>query len=460
MTEKNALHSFLPSFGFFGSSELNCLRLQPSEPVTGLRLSLTTDVPEVLNLSFVKFIGSDGSHQQFELGTFECAASSTHIEYTPSGLLSGQGLHSMREMKPSWTIKFAEPTSFTQICIYNRPDYWGCRSVSLLAETCDAHGTWSRIYSRDGAAQFAAACDELLRLASGGLSATSVQIEGGFGSLRNACKPGILRHCQTASIDELRVIFEFLPLYSSEPFEIIDRQIVIACIERLMVIYGDLPMPYLVDFARAFGTKQDIELIEATLSKNIGRQIVFTKHGLVEAKLRQNAAEYASLMNEVITLMKETGRNACAAYGTSLGIYREGKFLANDDDVDILFESMASDDDAVEAEIAQVTKILSAAGFTVNRAGQGLYNLHVFRDDKGIDLFPSWGSGETVSLYMEEMNIRKLPRKTLFPTKNIPFMDMQVAIPGEIEKFLVARYGASWRVPDRFHEWPWQVLPS
>lgn len=130
-------------------------------------------------------------------------------------------------------------------------------------------------------------------------------------------------------------------------------------------------------------------------------------------------------------------------YGTLLGYYRDGDFIAEDDDMDVGFVARAEDPLSLKAEATEVVERLLRHGFDVSTRRQGTL-LKVFVDGVDFDVFPVWFFRDRAWAH----DAIKAERSDFLPARRAEFLGRQVYVPNDPEVFLRGTYGPSWTVPD------------
>ncbi|MFS8521406.1 MAG: LicD family protein [Micromonosporaceae bacterium] len=159
---------------------------------------------------------------------------------------------------------------------------------------------------------------------------------------------------------------------------------------------------------------------------------------------------------------EELGRDLFLLYGTLLGYHRNGDLIPGDDDFDVGYVSHRTDPVAVKEETKRVILRLVRAGFTVsfNRKGR-LFRLQ-WRDDPDdlhLDVRPVWFQDGRVWLH-NHCSFPASPDDFL-PTEEGKLRGVAVRVPRDTEKFLLAHYGPTWRMPDPgFTYHPAEVDPA
>lgn len=138
-----------------------------------------------------------------------------------------------------------------------------------------------------------------------------------------------------------------------------------------------------------------------------------------------------------------------AAYGTLLGIVREGAFIDGDDDFDASFHSRKTSARAVRDELFEIATTLAARGEDVQLSGRKF--LHWYGRGSKIDLFPSWSRGP----HFFQAHVVGGPYAHVFDAgyREIEFKGRAVSVPVDAEGALAATYGSGWRTPDPLFQW-------
>lgn len=148
--------------------------------------------------------------------------------------------------------------------------------------------------------------------------------------------------------------------------------------------------------------------------------------------------------------MEHLGLELFAGYGTLLGIVREGRFLAHDDDFDAYFLAPAS-------SIDQMAEIFVDVGERLGRRGWGVHilpagNMHVGRSGaKGalLDIFVMGVIDGRLIGY--EVN-GPIVDEALRP-RPVELLGTTYVIPQEPELVLETIYGRDWRTPNPAFQW-------
>ncbi len=180
---------------------------------------------------------------------------------------------------------------------------------------------------------------------------------------------------------------------------------------------------------------------------------IFTNHGF-------KSGTFATLdhddiwrhVRQLIERLEAEGFEVFLNSGTLLGVVRDGRLIAHDDDIDLAVVIPATS----ERKAAMVWKTLiaefEALGLldTEARRVRGIAKLKPVGETE-IDLFPAWVANGKVYVYPHTRG--QLRRDEVFPTK--PCAITGLNIPAEPEKMLALNYGEGWRTPDPLFKFPW-----
>lgn len=472
LSSPDVIEALLPSLGYFGGSMLDCLEIDVGFALVSVRLEVEAESPTYLNLRGIAFLGDDGAIDLKDFG-YEVAQSS--VQRNNEGrkneaLLNRKGIHSSRESSPWWEIRLEQAVPVRKIRIWNRPDGWGSRSRSLVVKAVNSNSATIDLYR--------AQSDETVRGVLLTLErATGIELISP--ALLNRDTAGILRAgllaCLARSVrsgdlsmaarDWVDIVTLTGIWSAAEPTDdewtLLAGYLVAQKLESPGFATSMKTMSLLLD------SRARLQRLEAELNK-IGSlngldTLMLSRHGVrVQGVLRRKSKAYIAHLEEVIQVMQSAGYEVVIAYGTLLGAVREGRFLAHDDDIDIMYKAKAGDRLGVEAEIASVRKLLAATGFRVTDMLPKHLNMHVVSRKGGlvIDVFPCWLQDGELQMHMEKMVIRGLAPSMMFPASMVNLEGESLPAPADPPGFLGERYGADWKIPDPYHDWPWRLQPE
>jgi hypothetical protein len=427
------------------------------------------------------------------------AAMSSAAERTPPDktcLLQGKPVVSLKERNPWWECRFATPVYVDRLDVFNRLSSTARRAYSLEAEWWGPEGAGRfgnldpacvgqrlqslKDLSSDVLARFQSTHSSAVTELGAALNTHFQLIESallGDSDIQESLEPSrvdvlskfdpMLRNAGRNSARNLKkiaaVVDAFIGKGSGDP-KPVERRLAFAVlaieyitrrrassqrVKEMRSLITDIPIEQAdaeVDvWVRCFGA--DSSFVPA----------IFQKHGLAAPKLVHEYKSYVSATHDVIDILRRLGYQSCICYGTLLGIIRTGTFIAHDDDVDLLYLSRVTNRDEMFAEM----KDIIAAGqnlrvtITVHNTRKHL-KVYSERTGKKIDAFPAVRVGpDKLGLYMRARQLEEIDANKVIPFGTCNYYGTQVACPADPEAVLEARYGTSWRTPDRLYGTPW-----
>lgn len=179
-------------------------------------------------------------------------------------------------------------------------------------------------------------------------------------------------------------------------------------------------------------------------------------------KRRQQALERRTVqeIREIAQILYQNGCVWSLQSGNALGIYRDGGFIKNEEDVDIavLAETWHA---GIEQEIRQKGYQVSmyCGGYEVGSEG-----VHITFQKRGMifDLYPTfkdtwdgvsyrWYGGDYASRYYFEPRL-------LEETRTVDFYGSDIEIPADTDAYLRAIYGDDYMIPNP--KWDWRTEPK
>jgi SAM-dependent methyltransferase len=158
-------------------------------------------------------------------------------------------------------------------------------------------------------------------------------------------------------------------------------------------------------------------------------------------------------VDEVIADLREFGIEPFACYGTLLGLVRDGRLIAHDDDADLAYLSAHEHPADVVRESYALERHLRAKGHYVFRHSAGHVQLHF--PDAYLDVFTAFRTGDRTYLCFQ-VGADELD---LTGRTELRLGERLLPAPLDSERLLTATYGEGWRTPDpsfRFAT-PWPV---
>ena len=156
----------------------------------------------------------------------------------------------------------------------------------------------------------------------------------------------------------------------------------------------------------------------------------------------------------VIADLREFGIEPFVCYGTLLGLVRDGRLIAHDDDADLAYLSAYEHPADVVRESYAVERHLRQRGHLVFRHSAGHIQLH-FPGDVYLDVFTAFRTGGRTYLCFQVGD----DELDLAGRTELRLGERLLPAPLDSERLLTATYGEGWRTPDpsfRF-ETPWPV---
>lgn len=150
-----------------------------------------------------------------------------------------------------------------------------------------------------------------------------------------------------------------------------------------------------------------------------------------------------TLLN-VLLLLKNFNSNFRFTDGTALGLYREGKFIAGDNDIDIDLLNFTR-------PLNLIIKFLTN-GFSIGRfvyAKKHVQQISFFDKSNVVVDIIFWRENKSTQIvnYVEPDYIRTQDVKHFYNKTFLMFNGEVIPLPGDIENWLVSRYGDDWRTP-------------
>ena len=466
--EKKELVNLLPSYGYFGGLKHEPLKLTLDNKANAIHLySLNTNA--YLNFNSLKIYGENNAL----LG--EAVIDSVDVSSTVSTddalkvITAGIGFHSKREAVPQLSVTFKKATYVSRIELINRRDKWGSRAKSLIIKAQLENNTLEPLYNLHSADT----THHTLQRIKDVLANYQLPIDSRATrhDLINAIICDFENKLNSLTDADLALPIQMLSTWN-ETYKRTNEETHLLEL-KLLALYvffktkKSLSLS-LSSFSRLLEFSDDIEFLEGCIN-NYRQQcellpIKLTKHGAArQGALVTNTEEVLYTLDKLMQDLSNLGVNPCLAYGTLLGAKRDGTFIPHDDDVDILIELSKTPmhENQVKEAMQQLVAKLDDKEYRTNWASKitKTYNVHVFHRKTNImiDVFPYWYSGDKAFLHMEKMAIKGIPKEILEKRTTIKIYDKIFDAPADITGFLELRYGKTWSVPDRYHEWPWVI---
>ena len=364
-------------------------------------------------------------------------------------------------------MEFDPPLAADQLRLSNRSDGWGSRSRTLRIDATFADGSTRCIYWGQSQKALQRCLDAAAAVTGDALSLATLPLSAeGLSARRAVLLEDIADRLRTGEIElaavRWRHIVPLLDVWgkTGEPGH--EEWTVIAAF--LLAQQQAKGGTSIKSFSLLLNTQERLLRLQDALN-GLGHVlglggVMLTRHGVKpEGLLRREPARFLEHMLDVIGSLQRMGRDPVLAYGTLLGAVRDGDFIAHDDDVDLLYRSDLGSRAEVEAELLEIKDRLRSEGYRVVDLLPNSLNMHVISRKNGavMDIFPCWREGGLLQMHMEDMKVRGIDPSIVYPTSTTRFLDRDVPVPARPDDYLEERYGAGWRQPDQFFEWPWPL---
>lgn len=472
----------LPTFGFFGDHETNCLVVDTEATADCIEIFMNKPGGEFLNLGRIDLFDAGGHLLSREEICARVEMSTVYNDRAPEvvnqAFIEGTMLHSKKEIRPGLKIHLKTPTFLKRIEVHNRRDQWAKRSFGLqmnlrLKDVLQfSYGSCSE--QRRQAALVTVG--ETLR--SSGIDDISVDPSSGkldyegapdpqnhdaaLGRVKRACLDAYRAGPDTWGSPELLLsLVDFTnPAYlpSAVDFEILAEYAL-----HLMGKSLSIETHHLAVFSSLLRSSERIGTFLRAVNSSYNmkhdqkRTFIMSKHTLNASRLLELAEPFMSLLSEVFGILERTGRRGVLCYGSLLGAVRTGGVIPHDDDIDVLYIDDSTDRAMALQRSEEVVADFKKLGFQSWRP-TGSLNFNVNKGNLTIDLFPCWFEADKVFLMMERFQIRSIAKDILVPLGSANLCGRTFPAPGKPEEFLAERYGPTWKIPNAFYEWPWKIV--
>lgn len=152
-------------------------------------------------------------------------------------------------------------------------------------------------------------------------------------------------------------------------------------------------------------------------------------------------------MHKGCDLLRNAGENFRITDGTALGIYRDGKFIDHDNDIDV---------DLLDCrDVGKLILTFLHNGFSIGRFVYTHKHVQqiVFFDKSNVIfdiVFWRTAGSDLIENYSEPGFVRSQKKKYFKSKSEICFRGKKIVLPGYIEEWLITRYGHDWRVPKKY----------
>ena len=180
-----------------------------------------------------------------------------------------------------------------------------------------------------------------------------------------------------------------------------------------------------------------------------------TKHGYRTSFRFKSKPAHATGMRTIIDQLAEIGVEAVPAYGTLLGMAREGTFIEHDDDLDLILISPLTAESDIPAYMDELkTKLRERTGWRVWNSDLPAKNTPVgFKVDGHYvhcDLFPTFQEGSNLMFFDHSRGarFRPLDRHWFDAGDTVTVEGVDFVMPKGFESILRETYGPKWMQPD------------
>lgn len=456
--------SVFKGMGYIGGLDFDSLSLDIGAEIDSLYLSVAVPDFAPLNVAKVRFFDQSEREYDKELICCEVLLSSDPKKRTPEAMLAafcgGEFLESADERCPTLLVRLSAPTMLGRVDIYNRAGHYPRRARHLVVRAFRS-GNCELAYDNLAPERYhshlASLCNEIAVDLPGTIDPDEAPL---LAAVIRTKLAALLADPSFAGWD-IRRLQSVLPLFDSNPE--VDELSELACARIVLSLMSKTMPTHTKDLAfvshilnsdkRIYGVQRRASEL-ASLSHGRERQVVISKHQIHFSRLVEKAEAFLALIEEVVPILEDCGVQPMLCYGTLLGAVREGRLLAHDDDVDLLyFDGSTSHEEALQKKKVLIER-LQSAGCGVWDAGQ---NFHASKNGVLLDLFPCWIVGDRMHLMMQGFHFRDIPASLILPRSVVEVLGRSYPAPANPAGFLLERYGPGWSVPDPFHEWPWSV---
>ncbi|NDY90969.1 hypothetical protein [Ideonella livida] len=174
-------------------------------------------------------------------------------------------------------------------------------------------------------------------------------------------------------------------------------------------------------------------------------------HGLHQRLGTRDETEVLQAVAEVARKVATLGWPVIVNSGTLLGLVREGRLLAHDDDIDLAVLLPAGSAAEVRRRRAEFTQALESAGLSISERPA---HWKVMRLGIPFDIFPGWVD-QAGQVHIYPYCGGQLPATALLPLVEREFRGVALPLPAQPEALLAVNYGEGWRQPDPTFRFDW-----
>lgn len=196
------------------------------------------------------------------------------------------------------------------------------------------------------------------------------------------------------------------------------------------------------------------DLTQFAITQTLGAGYVLTAHGIQRPIPEKYSIEKRrKIVDGLLTFSQRLSRalsiQSFVTSGTLLGVWRDGDFIAYDDDFDMAYVSNFSAQEEVALERVAITQFFEDdAQFQLDsREGTKFWvDVNFEGVEFGFDLFTGFRVGRFFNVFPLKPNT--IPIDAILPTKIVNFLERKVPVPQDPEMLLAINYGQGWRTPD------------
>jgi hypothetical protein len=162
------------------------------------------------------------------------------------------------------------------------------------------------------------------------------------------------------------------------------------------------------------------------------------ERGVRQGGLMNKEVAHANL-KDFVEVFNEVGIRYVLIFGTLLGAVRDGDFIYNDSDTDVL--CFREDYQKIDTAIIKLSK----RDFYIPLNGLPMLDHYFIRNGEKIDINWILDNGHGEMLYADWIRWDK--QHFQFPLDTMDFRGMHVTVPRFKEQLLEVTYGSDWRIP-------------
>jgi hypothetical protein len=148
------------------------------------------------------------------------------------------------------------------------------------------------------------------------------------------------------------------------------------------------------------------------------------------------------VMKSCTEALNQAGINYHLSWGTALGLYRDGKLIGHDTDIDC---------DIMNPDINQIDQALKQAGMVIGKKiyyGKKVQQaIYVSSGGVVFDVLCWYRRGQFCFNRCEEDYILRISRNYFIGHDTVVYDGVNYNVPKPIEKYLELLYGSTWKIP-------------